>query len=226
MAKTIDFMLLFRLILKKWYLFVVAAVGSLLVAFVLTAEVQPDVYQATTSLSSIVEGSSTESISGFRLLNNYAALITSGRIATAAREMLPDSIGVSVRQIQSMVRTSFSDNYTMLYITCSSTDPQLALSVVNAVAEAFVSEIGNITGGDTIRIYDRAISASKSFDGLSEQRRTRVTIPAVCLFILFILVVLWALFSDRVKSISEAEIGGEVNVISVIPRVKTKRLGF
>jgi len=219
MAKTIDITLLIRLILKKWYLFVATAVASLFVAFVLTAEVQPDIYQAVTSLSSIVEGSYTESISGFRLLTNYAELITSGKIATAAREMLPDSLTVSSRQIQSMVRTSFNDTFTMLYITSSSTNPQLALSVTNAVAEAFVSEIGNITGGDTIRIYDRAISASKSFDGLSEQRRTRVTIPAVCLFILFIVVVLWALFSDRIKTISEVEIDGKVNVIGVIPRI-------
>ena len=219
MAKTIDITLLIRLILKKWYLFVATAVVSLFVAFVLTAEVQPDIYQAATSLSSIVEGSYTESISGFRLLTTYAELITSGKIATAAREMLPDSLTVSSRQIQSMVRTSFNDTFTMLYITSSSTNPQLALSVANAVAEAFVSEIGNITGGDTIRIYDRAISASKSFDGLSEQRRTRVTIPTVCIFILFVVIILWALFSDRIKTISEAEIGGKVNVIGVIPRI-------
>jgi len=219
MAKTIDIKLLVRLVIKKWYLFIATAVISLFVAFVMTIDVQPDVYQATTSLSSFVEGSSTESISGFRLLSNYAGLVTSGRIATAAREMLPDSLGVSARQIQSMVTTSFSETFTMLYITCSSTDPQLALSVANAVAEAFVSEIGNITGGDTIRIYDRAISASRTYNGASEQRRTRTTIPAVCLFVLFVVVVMWALFSDRIKSISEAECDGEVAVIGVIPRI-------
>jgi len=220
MAKTIDVELLLRLIIKKWYLFVATAVVSLVVAYVLTAEVQPDIFQASTSLSSLVEGSSVESISGFRLLTNYSGLVNSGKIATAAREMLPDSLGVSARQIQSMVRTSFSDTYTMLYITSSSTDPQVAISVANAVAEAFVSEIGNITGGDTIRVYDRAISANKSYDGSSEQTRTRVTIPAVCIFLVLVLVVLWALFSDRVKSVSEAEIDGKVNVIGVIPHVK------
>jgi len=219
MARTIDVKLLLRLIIKKWYLFAVTALVSLGAAFVLTVEVRPDTYQATTSLSSLVEGSSSESISGFRLLTNYSGLVSSGKIAAAAREMLPDSLGVSVRQIQSMVKTSFSETYTMLYITSSSTDPQLAISVANAVAEAFVSEIGNITGGDTIRVYDRAISASKSFDGLSEQRRTRITIPAVCLFILSISVVMWALFSDRIKSINEAEIDGKVNIIGVIPRI-------
>jgi len=218
MAKTIDVKLLIRLIIKKWYLFAATAVVSLFVAIILSSEVRPDVFQATTSLSSLVEGSSVESISGFRLLNNYAGLVSSGKIATAAMEMLPDSLNVSARQIQSMVKTSFSDTYTILYITGSSTDPQLAISVTNAVAEAFVSEIGNITGGDTIRVFDRAISAVKSYDGLSEQRRTRVTIPAVCLFLLFVAIVLWALFSDRIKSVSEAEINGRVNIIGVIPR--------
>ena len=204
MARSIDIKLLFRLVLKRWYLFIIMAICSLGAALFLTAEVKPDVYQATTSLSSIAEGSYTDSLNGVRLLLNYAGLITSERIASVAREMLPDSLNISARQIQSMISTSFSDTSTILFITCSTSNRQLAPSVANAVAEAFVAEIGNITGDDTIRIYDRAISASRTYDGRSEQRKTRITIPAVSLFLLLVGVVLWALFSDRIKSVSEA----------------------
>ena len=218
MAKVIDIKLLFRLVIKRWYLFILVGAASLFGAMVLTADVRPDVYRATASLSSISEGSYTESINGFRLLNNYSGLVKSGRIATAAREMLPESLSVSARQIQSMVDTSFSDTFTVLYVNSSSSDPQLALSVANAVAEAFAAEISNITGDDSIRVYDRAISASKTYDGKSEQRKTRITYPTVSLFILLVAVVLWALFSDRIKSVSEASIDGEVNIIGVVPR--------
>jgi len=219
MARVIDIKMLLRLILKKWFLFVAVAVIALFAALVMTAEVKPDVYQATTSLSSIAEGSSAESLNGFRLLVNYSGLIYSSKIATAAREMLPDSLTISARQIQSMVTTSFSDTATMLYITSSSPDSQLALSVTNAVAEAFVAEISNITGDDTIKIYDRAINAIMSYNGKSEQQKTRITIPAVSLFILLVAIVIWALFSDRIKSVNEAALHGEVTVIGVIPRI-------
>jgi capsular polysaccharide biosynthesis protein len=219
MAKAIDIKLLFRLILKKWYLFAAMGLVSLFVAFVVTADARPDVYQAVAGVSSIVEGSSTESLNGIRLLINYSSLLKSSRIATAARGMLPDSFALTAKQIQAMVSTSFSESSTILYITSSSTDPQLALSVANAVAEAFVAEIGNITGDDTIRIYDRATSVNKTTDGKSEQRKTRLIIPAVSLFILLAAVVLWALFSDRLKSVSEAEFGGEVTILGVIPRI-------
>jgi len=218
MAKTIDIKLLLRLTLKKWFLFVAVALLSLFVALVLTAEVQPDVYQATTSLSSIVEGSTTDSLNGFRLLVYYSGLINSSKIATDAREILPDSLDVTARQIQYMIGTSFSDVSNMLYITSSSSDSQLALNVANAVAEAFVAEISNITGDDTIKIYDRAINATRTYDGRSEQQKTRITIPVVSLFLLLLIVFIWALFSDRIKSVSEAALDGKVQVIGIIPR--------
>lgn len=219
MAKVIDVKLLIRLVLKKWFLFVIVGFLSLFAAMVLTADVKADVYQATTSVSSISEGSYIESFNGFRLLNNYSSLIKSGKIAAAAREMLPDYMSISARQIQSMVDSSFSDTFAVLYVNSSSSNPQLALSVANAVADAFVAEISNITGDDTIRIYDRAVSAVKTYDGKSEQRRTRITIPTVSLFLLLVVLALWALFSDRIKSVSEAMLDGEVNVIGVIPRM-------
>ena len=219
MAKIIDVKLLLRLTLKRWYLFVAAAVISLFAALILTSEVRPDVYQASTTISSIAEGSSTDSLNGFRLLMNYSGLITSDKIATAARNMLPDSLGISSRQIQAMVTPIFDDTSSILYIRCSSSNPQLALSVANAIAEAFVAEIGNITGDDTIRIYDRATSVSMTYNGEAEQRKTRVTVPAVTVFALVVAVIMWALFSDRVKSVSEAELGGEITVIGVIPRI-------
>ena len=219
MAKIIDIKLLVRLTLKKWYLFAAVAVVSLFAAMVLTSEVRPDVYQASTTISSIAEGSSTDSLNGFRLLMNYSGLITSDKIATVARNMLPDSLGISSRQIQAMITPVFDDASSILYIRCGSSNPQLALSVANAVAEAFVAEIGSITGDDTIRIYDRATNVSLIYNGEAEQRKTRVTAPAVSVFAMVVAVVLWALFSDRVKSVGEAELGGEITVIGAIPRI-------
>jgi len=219
MAKTIDIKLLIRLILKRWFWFVIAAAVSMFVAMVLTAEVRPDRYQATTSISSIFEGSTVESLNGARLLFSYSSLINSSKIANAARDLLPDHINVSARQIQSMVSFNFGDTSTFLFLNCTSSDPQLALFVANAVADAFVAEIGNITGDATIRIYDRAVNASMTFSGRAEQQRTRTTIPTICLFLLLIAIIIWALFSDRVKSVSEAGFDGEVNIIGVIPRM-------
>ena len=220
MTKSIDIKLLIRLVLKRWYMFIVIAVVALGVAIFLTREVQPDEYMARTSISSIVEGSFQDSLNGFKLLLNYSSLIGSGKIAAAAADMLPDSLGVSAQQIQTMVGYSFSEESSFLYVRSTSQSPQLAMSVSNAVAEAFVAEIGNITGDDTIRIYDRATTAGKTYDGVNAQRQTRVAIPAVSLFVFLIAVVLWALFSDRVKSVSEIERDCEIAVFGVIPPTK------
>ena len=223
MTKNIDLKLLARLVLKKWFLFVIVAAFSLFAAMIVTIEAQPDTFTASTSLSSIVEGSTQESLNGFRLLSNYSSLVTSERIATAAREMLPDSVHVSAAQIRSMVSANFNIDSSFLFINCKSTDPYLALSISNAVAESFVAEISNITGDDTIKIYDRATSAILSFDGKSEQRKTRLIIPTVSLFLLLVVIVLWALFSDRVNTVSELEFNGEVNIIGVIPSISKRQ---
>ena len=220
MTKSIDIKLLMRLLIKRWYMFVLITIISLFVAILITREVQPDVYMATTSISSIVEGSYLESLNGFSLLLNYSSLIESERIATQAADMLPDSLNIDPQQIQMMVTPSLSTESSFLYVYAASFSPQIAMSVSNAVAEAFVAEIGNITGDDTIKIYDRATTAIKYYDGLGTQRQMRVTVPSVCLFLFLLSVVLWSLFSDKVKSVGELERDCEISVFGVIPPIK------
>ena len=219
MVNSIDVILLIRQVLKRWYLFVAVAVISLFAALVITAEVQPDVYQATTSLSSFVEGSYADSVAGFRLLSYYSGLVKSDTVTTAALDMMPFSYNLTARQIQSMVTVSFDDSVSVLYITSTFSDPQFALIVANAVAEAFVTEISNLTGDDTIRIYNRANNANRITDGQSAQMRTRITVPLVSEFLLLVVIVLWVLFSDRIKSVNEASFYGDISVIGVIPKI-------
>jgi len=222
MTKSIDVKLLFRLLIKRWYMFIVIAAVSLLSAVLITRDVQPDMYVARTSISSIVEGSTQDSLNGFKLLLNYSSLIGSGKIAAKAADMLPEELGLNASRIQGMVSANFNTESSFLYVQASDRNPQITLSVSNAVADAFVAEISNITGDDTIKIYDRATSAVKIYDGLSTQRQTRVMAPVASMFVLLVAIVLWALFSDKVKSVGEIERDCEIAIFGVIPPQKKR----
>jgi capsular polysaccharide biosynthesis protein len=214
---TIDFIRILRRLLKKSWLIILVTVLAGMLGIVMTLGGTPNIYGAKVSLYSVASGSYTASIQGFDAMKDYAEIVGSKKVADRVINALPDS-NLDAQMIQSMVRTSYGENSAIFYVYASSTDPQLAAAVANAVAEAFVLEVSNITGKDSVKILDEADDVFISYNGKSDQLKKRLIYAAVGFFLVCGSISLAEIFSTKVKEVNDCTLNGEIKLFGVIPK--------
>jgi capsular polysaccharide biosynthesis protein len=111
----------------------------------------------------------------------------------------------------------YTEESAIFYITAYSTVPELAVSVANAVAEAFVLEVRNVTGEDSVKILDKAETVFLSFDARSEQTKTRLTFAAGGFIAICAVIAMTELFGTKVKEVDDATLNGDIKLLGVIP---------
>ena len=211
----IDVIRCIRALLEKWYLVVGCSVICGLIGFLLTMDATPQ-YRASASIYSASYGNYQQTLQGSNVLTGYAEVIRSKKVAKRAATMLNNE--VSAEQIMGMVSSSYDSDSILLNIQARASSPQLAVKVVNAMADSFVFEVRNIVGGDYIQVLDEADTASR--DGLPTQLKVSILgfFAAACLISLWI--VKKEIFSDNIYRIKDASLGGEIEIIGLIPEGK------
>ena len=93
-----------------------------------------------------------------RIATDLRDIASSQRVASAAQKILSDQgIAISLNTLQSMVVTSrTATDSNVLYLTMRSEDPSIVLPAANAMAQAFVNVLREITGGYYVNILDEA----------------------------------------------------------------------
>jgi capsular polysaccharide biosynthesis protein len=196
-----DFKLAITALWKRKILIVLVTLTGFFSGFLITANVSDSqVYSATASVFCATYGSYQLSATDVRTLVNYSDFISSKKVCEYAASLLNDTT-VTADQIQKMIMMSLSENSYVMRISAASESPKLAMDVANAVAEAFVTEVSNITGNDSIQILDEAdrYIVSKENDVLKKQ--LLFTGAAFCM--ICAIIVLKELFSNKVQSITQ-----------------------
>ena len=116
-----------------------------------------------------------------------------------------------------MISYALSENSTVYYIYASSVDNYEAVRVANAVAEAFVIEIRNITGDENVQILDEAVESSLTFSGRSNQIKNIILITLIGVFLCVITIVAISFFSTKIVTVKECSDNGELKILGVIP---------
>lgn len=173
------------------------------------------VYGATASVYCATYGSEQLSFTEVSKIVNYSDVVSSKKVCEYAASLIAET-SISADEIQRIITMNFSDNSYVMKIHATHYNPEIAIKVVNAVAEAFVSEVSNITGNDMIQILDEANSYYAYEDGESNKIRLLFTLGA--LILACGVITFKELLSNKVRSIAQC-IDDEDEILGIIPHM-------
>ena len=213
----IDLGRIFKTLLRKLWVIAIVAVLAFALSLVLVKEVKREqVYQANATVYSVANGSYRLSLEGTNAMKDYSEIITTLKVCERAALLLGDD-SIDGYYVMGSIEPYYTDDSSILTITSYDTNPQRAMKIANAVANAFVIEMRTITGGEDVQLLDEAFTSypyNMSDSGLMTKR---VIFVGVALFIVCAYIVLNEIFTSRLKTIRECTLGGDIEVIGVIP---------
>lgn len=215
--------------LKKSFKLIIAItltfflIGTIIAFFFIR---QNDEYKSTTSVYSIVYGSFTDSADSIQAMFSYADIVKSYKVAERAEVLLGDT-SINKNDIYKMISAEYNTstyNYSsMIYIHALSDSRAKALSVSNAVAEAFVLEVANLTGQDDIQILDKAHDAVICYNATSMKLKTILIVTVLGFFLSCFFIVMKEILSLKMFTPKDATVYGKLDIIGVIPDFKTEK---
>jgi len=208
----IDIIRCVRAVLGKWYIVGGIAVACAAVVFGLRYDTVQR-YNAYTTIYSASYGSYSATTESMKAVQLYAEIVSSKKIAERAVNIMGNN-NITPEEVQGMIYVNDSEDSPVLGVGAISTDPQLAVEVANAVAEAFVIEASNITAGEGIQILDKATQAQQLSNGV---KRTSALAFIAGFMVSAIIIALLEIFSDRVYHVEDAELNGELEILGIIP---------
>ena len=178
-----------------------------------------NLYYASTSLYSPISTDYNESVTLTQAVTNYSSLIKSQKVAERAISIM-GSTELTYRQVQNMTSYYVSSTGTDITITVVSANPDEAVSVVNAVANAYIEEMRTMTGMDAVQVLTSAMNANLSENGLVSLWKKRIVFFAAGFVVMAFLIFVLELFSDKIRSAEQCFINDDDVIIGILPEVK------
>lgn len=166
---------LYRLWKYKLVVFLVTLIGCLCALVYIGIVGIQNYYRTTATVYSVAYGSYEDSTNGVVIMNTYAGLLGSPSVCERAAATLQDT-GISAMALKSMVSSgqiylsgastnSKSYGYRLTLVVAQNA-PEYVIPIANAMAQAFVDEINDLLGTNTLQVVDNAnrYSMSKSIN--------------------------------------------------------------
>ncbi len=164
-------------------------------------------YSAKASVCSLVYGS-------------FASISKSSRVASRAAIILGDSSLTSDDIKDMTIVQASAESSSIMEVYAYSTNPDQAVNVANAVAQAFVIEVKSITGSEDIQVLDSAQSAKIFVDESAQQMKIILIFTVLGFLLICFIIVMITIFSSKVMSLEECQLDGSLELIGVIPDSK------
>lgn len=218
---------LFGAFLRRWKLVaifcMIGAIASIYYAFFLK---QP-VYEADTTLyivnsdKSLINGQSLDvqnanqyAIAGRQLVQNYSAIIYSRIVISNALQDLKD-YDLTEKTLKKMISVDLESESNIIVLKSTGTDAIKSAAVANAMSNAFVNKMREITNSNNIGILDKAIAPE------SPMPRRLSVILAIgilsCLLLSSAIIYISELFDSTIRSAQDIEEGLGIKIIGIIP---------
>jgi capsular polysaccharide biosynthesis protein len=208
----IDLKRCIKVIVYKWWLIIIIGLIFYSAAYLISENnSREDEYTAEATIISA---------SDYSVLTLYSDIITSSRVSEQAARMLNIS-DINAENIKKMI--SFKTYSLVLGIHATSADGVHAIMVANAVATVFIQEVNNIASYNLAHMLDEATTVELSYNKKSEQLKFRIIVSFVGIVILCAWIILQVIFSNKVYSLSEIGLDGEIDIIGAVPSYTKKR---
>lgn len=217
--------------LKKWIILVITILFAV-IGVAVTIEERENTYSATATVYSAAFGSYAESKTGISAMNDYVDVATSHKVCQRAAYMLgrngvdAATVMKSIKVVESETSTGksassyLSSDSAIIIITAETNDANVSMEMADAVAEAFVLEMENIIGTDSVQILDEAYDYEISSVGEIERWKIRIIAMGLGFVLSCCMVVFFEIFDGYVRTVREGSIRGDLPVIGVIPEYK------
>lgn len=215
---TIDLGRIFKAIIRKWWIIVICAVAMFGVVYMIIPE-PVRTYTATTSVYGAVYGSYVETVQTNNLMYTYGSVASSKKVADRAATIIgrDDLTGA---YIQSVTKVVTSKESPIIYFRATSLDPITAISIANAVADSFIVEAQSSIGTNSVQTLDRAETAKQNTGkGKMIYSLLGFLIGTV---VAMIVIAIKEILSDKIYYVADAELGGELEILGVIPEIRHK----
>lgn len=208
------------MILKNFSRCILAGLLFFVIGILVTLGARVDnFYKASANLYCPLTDNYSQSAVVTQALSSYSSLIKSQKVAERAASSLGNT-SINYKDVQSMISYSQPSNGVSLVINAQSTDADEAVAVANAVANAFVEEIRNMTGTDAVQILSAAESASLSENGFIGLWETRVLFFLAGIAIMALFIFVTELFSDKLRSADQCLLTDDDVILGVIPEIE------
>lgn len=205
-------------LLKKVWIVVAVAIIFAVAGLILIDDSAPDIYSAGASIYSASYVSYRDSIEGMNIMRDYVDIIRSRKVAERASAFISEV--VTANEIMAMTTASFAPDSNIITIQASSANPDMAVAVANAVADAFIQEIISITAVESIKVLDSAHTARRMISTKSVAMRNRIVIISIGIFFVVGIIAITAAFDTRVAFYDEVTLNGQIELLGTIPKRK------
>lgn len=218
--------------IRKNALFILgtAVIGAFL-GWLLSSTILPveSLYHAAASVYCFSDASPYESEQGNSVLRIYSEIIKSYKIAEGAKKLLGDT-DITTEEIYQMISTDerfvagstyiYENMSSVIHIYAEGEEPEKCKIVANAAAEAFAQEMNKLATLDPIQVLDYAINSEEIKNAKEETLLIAIASMLGLTFIYIIIIVGTVIFSDKLETVRDAELYGQLNVLGTIPYYK------
>lgn len=212
-----DLRLCMNNLVKNLKLVIYCTVVCIILGALLGMNVNINKYAATTTICNASFSSYEQVLAMAQVFKDCGTIATSRSVAERATLVLGDS-SITASQIQEMIEVSYDSNESYLaQVICESTNPEVSVKVVNAVSDALVMEMNEMTGTKCVQVLDHADAAEVSSNALVIRVSLMVIMGIVGFLLPVVCIVFKVLFSKKIISVEDCTLGGKVNLLGVIP---------
>ncbi len=221
-------------IVKKRKFIAVVTILFFVVGLGLTLNVGEDKYTANATVYAAADGSYADATNAVTAMNAYLNVATSYKVSQRAALIIGRS-DVTATDLQNATAVSSSANSsgglsgvsnfmtssaTIINFNATSSDPNLAMEMADAMAQSYAIEMEEILNSDSVKTLDNAYTYTKSLNATVQAWKNRAIFMALGFILACALVVVCEIFDRKVRTVREATIRENIPVIGIIPDYK------
>lgn len=222
----------FRSLLKRIWFIILIALLFFAAAFGITLSPKQDQYSSNATVYAAADGSYQDAVSAVTAMNAYinvassykicqrAALIIGRADVSAEDVQAATSVGTSLKSASATVSNFMNSSATIITFYATSTEPELAMEMADAMAQSYALEMTEILSTDSVKVLDNAHTYYLSYDGKKNAWKIRLLAMAGGFLVACFVVVACEIFDNKVRTIREATLSQSIPVIGIIPDYK------
>ena len=209
----------FRALKNKYRLIIIMSLLFLLIGVACTLGKRENKYSAQATVYSVSSGSYTESKTGISAMNDYVDVATSYKVCQRAAYK-----SIKVVESESSSKTSsvsyMTNDSAIIIITATCESKKISMKMADAVADAFVLEMSDILGTDSVQVLDKAYTSKIALDGNVQKWKIRILAAVAGCMLTCFMIVFFEIFDRYIRTTRDASIRGKLPVIGIIPEYK------
>ena len=223
-AKSLDLMQLLRVVLRKWFIVVIAGVVAAVIGFIYSSYYITPLYKASSTMlvdlrNSVHEDLSSEQINvAEKYVSTFAYIMKTNTVL----EPVINDLGLkeSVASLASKINIFTLEETLLIRVSINYPDPDLAMKIVKSIGQNAPEIINQrITSGYITEIEAPSVTINPVTPNIPKYTATAAVLGvALAVFV----IVAFALFNNKIKSVEELQEAVDLPLLGVIPTLQKK----